>query len=178
MNVNAGWADSWRASLVQLADIRALGIDDLSDIRHLHATAFRIHGGGLYSDQEIDAFVRQVYSNEYADRIHQSHCYGAWIDGHLAGTCGWCPVGDDRTTARISDVFVSPLFARAGLGLMLVRHVEARAVEARFTSFTLRVGYHAIGLFEALGYVMTSQGVYNLADDVPLAVAFMRKSAA
>ncbi len=177
MTERAVWLESWRASLVKLAEIRPIGLDDLSDIRHLHASAFRIQGGGLYSDQEVDAFTRQVYSNDYADRIFRSKCYGAWIEGHLTGTCGWCPAGDDQIAARISDVFVSPLFARVGLGRMLVGHAEQRAQEAGFKSFTLRVGFHAISLFEDLGYRMTSQGVYNLADDVPLPVAFMRKVA-
>lgn len=164
-------------SITDLVDIRPIGIDELSVVRDLHASSFRSLGGAIYTELEVEAFVRQVYSTAYTDRLHSVSCFGAWFDGQLTGTSSWSATGIEKSTARIADVFVSPLYSKLGLGRMLVGYAENSARDAGFTSFTLRVGYHAATLFAELGYMLTSQGVYQLADDVPLAVAFMRKSA-
>lgn len=164
-----------RRNLSSLARTALIGIDDLSDVRHLHVSAFNAIGGSIYTEEEVQAFHQHVNSNTYIDRILAAHAVGAWIEDRLVGTSSWCPVGDDRITARIADLFVDPLFGRQGLGEMLLRHAEEGALAAGFSSFVVRVGYHAVGAFEAAGYNLTSQGIYQLTDDVPLAVVFMRK---
>jgi len=168
---------SKQPSLADVAAVRAITIDDLSDVRHLHASAFRTQGAAVYTEAEIEAFSALVYSTPYMDRVAAAACYGAWIDTQLVGTCSWAPADDDGPTARIGDLFVGSQFARCGLGRMLIGHAEMRAREAGFVSFSARLGVHAAPVFERLGYVITSHGVHHLSDEISLVVVFMRKPA-
>ena len=165
-----------QAPLSGLAHVAPIDLDMMSDVRHLHANAFKTALGAVYTEQEVQAFREHVYCNSYADQIIRTSCFGAWFDGHLAGTASWSASAAEAGTARIAHVFVDPLYGRSGIGRMLLNHVEVIASESGCRAFVLRTGPHAVPFFEAIGYSGTSHGVVQLTEDVSLAVMFMRKS--
>ena len=98
--------------------IRRIGMDDHSSVRHLHAKAMTSQSADALSDAEVAAFVAFVRSVAYSDMLMTEDVHGAFVDGQLIGTAAWHVNGDDGQVARISSVFVHPLFARRGLGLL------------------------------------------------------------
>ena len=162
--------------LSQLVTLRAITLEDLPAVRHLHALAYKVATAARLSEAEIEAFARHVRSVSYCDDLLREHVVCAFIHDELVGTAGWCPADDRGVAARIRSVFVRPLFAREGLGQTLVRDAEARARKAGFREFTVQAGPHAQPFFAALGYEVSSYGTQTLSDGAALPVVFMRRT--
>lgn len=151
----------------------------MSDLRHLHALSARRLAAGMLSDFEIEAFAAHIYSDSYSMRLSEvvraRRLLGARLDGALVATAGWTPANDAGAVARLLGVFVSPLYARQGIGRMLVEMVETQALQAGFAVCTVRAPLGASDFFAALGYDVASHGVWPLDREAALPVAFMRK---
>ena len=155
--------------------IRPVGMDDWANVRYVHATAFRVLAGSDCEPAEADAFAAYVRSQDYADRLQTENLYAGWLDGELVGTAGWTPTDDSGVLARITSVFVRPLFTRMGIGRRLALNAEARARTAGFERFSARATLNAVGFFEKLGYDVTSHGIHIIATEQGMPVTYMRK---
>lgn len=158
--------------------IRPLAIDDMSNVRYIHAQSFRLAGAALYTREEIEDFAAHVQTPGYVDQIRRETLLGGFIGRELVATGGWLPADDGGHVARISSVFVRPMFGGLGIGRLIVTEAESQARRSGFLLFSARVLLNAVGFFEALGYEVASHGVQPLPAERPLPVAFMRKSGA
>ena len=147
------------AALGSRVAIRRIGIDDYSNVRYLHIAAMTAQSFDALSDAEVAGFAAFVRSAAYADALVQEEVYGAFIDGQLIGTAAWQSNGDDGHTARISSVFVDPLFCRLGIGTRLLAEVEGRAWQSGFGKFGSSATINAVPFFDRLGYREASRGV-------------------
>jgi GNAT superfamily N-acetyltransferase len=165
--------------LTGAAEIRPVGIDELSTVRYIHASALRSQAGSSLSDTEIATFAAHVYSDAYTGGLSEAartnRLLGAVIGEELVGTAGWLPASDNGAIARIHGVFVRPMFTGAGIGRTLALATEEQARRAGFSAFTVRATLNAAGFFSGLGYEITSRGAWTLAPGQTLQVAFMRK---
>ena len=159
----------------EAVSIRRIGVDDHSNVRHLHARSMRSQSGDALSDTEIAAFLAYVGSPAYSDCLLADEVFGGFVGGQLVGTAAWQVNGDDGKTARIASVFVHPLFARLGIGGRLLAEVEARACRAGFGRLGTSTTINAVAFFERYGYQEASRGVIALGPDCWLPVAFLRK---
>ena len=158
--------------------IRRIGIDDYADIRYLHIKAMTTHSIDALSESEIAAFVAFVRSPAYTDSLIAEDLFGAFVEGQLVGTASWHVSGDDGRTARISSVFVDPMFGRLGIGRQLLGEVESRAMQSGFHQLGISATINAVPFFEKQDYREASRGVKMLGPDCSLPVAFLRKSVA
>lgn len=164
-----------KADLTDAVTLRPVGVDDISSIRYVHSTSFRILAAEEHTEEEVAAHVDLIQRKEYADEILSSDVTAAWVEDEMVGTAGWGPADDSGTTARIRSVFVRPLFTKCGIGRMLVTHVEAKALKAGFKDFSVRANINSVSFYEKLGFEITSYGVMPTLAGVDLPVAFMRK---
>ncbi len=165
-------------SIADLAIVRRAGIDDYSDIRYVHVAAFKSGTAPQLSDSEIKAFVDHVNSPEYADVLQRMDMLVAIVNGQLVGTAAWCAGDDSGSSARISSVFVDPMFTGCGIGRRLVGEIERRAADAGFERFTIRATANAVAFFQGLGYEVASHGIGSIsAADGTMPVTFLRKLA-
>jgi GNAT superfamily N-acetyltransferase len=148
-----------------------------SDIRSLHASSFRALAAPALDASQVAAYVDWIYSPDYTDVLITQDLLTAYYEHHLVGTAGWIPADDAGVSARISAVYVAPLFARLGIGRRLLAAAEARAEMAGFRSFSARVFPKAFGFFESMGYARSSQGALSIGTDNGIPVTFMRKAA-
>jgi len=155
--------------------IRRVGMDDWASVRYVHASAFRILASSDCEPPELEAFAAYVRSPEYAARLHAENLHAGWLDGELVGTAGWTPADDSGSLARITSVFVRPLFTRLGIGRRLALDAEARARAAGFARFSARATLNSVGFFEKLGYDVTSHGIHAIATEQGMPVTYMRK---
>lgn len=164
----------------EAVELRPIGPDDLADVRHIHAAAFRLMGRPQFSDQQVAAFAAHVYSEGYtsalSDAIRSGSLVGAWLEGNLIGTAGWSPADGVGVVARIRWLFVRPLFTQIGVGTRLLAEVERRALQAGFATFAAEVPLNAVDFFTRFGYSVTSHGLRPLPSVEGMAVAFLRKS--
>ena len=159
------------------ASIRRVTIDEMASVRHVHGNSFRVYAGPYLTAEETAAFLSYIQSPRYTDDLMRSEVYGAVIEGQLVGTAAWRAGDDQGASARISAVFVDPLFTGTGIGHRLVADVEARAHQSGFKRFAARVTINAVPFYERLGYEIASQGVSQIAMPLSLLpVTFLRKS--
>jgi GNAT superfamily N-acetyltransferase len=155
--------------------IRQIGLDDHSNVRHLHARSMRAQSGDALSDAEIAAFLAFVASPGYSDCLLAEEVHGAFVGGQLVGTAAWHVNGDDGQAARIASVFVHPLFVRLGIGGRLLAEVEGRARRSGFDQLGTSATANAVAFFRRYGYQEASRGVKAFGPDCWLPVAFLRK---
>jgi GNAT superfamily N-acetyltransferase len=155
--------------------LNAVGIDDWSEVRALHTAALRRLSGIDPNSAEALRLRDLIYSPEYVEDRSSDNLTAAWIDQQLIGTCGWRPSSDSGASARITGLYVNPLFARLGIGQLLVVNAEQRAAQAGFRVFTSRMPPSTVGFFEHLGYHVTSQGIFTLGPGLEVPMAYVRK---
>jgi GNAT superfamily N-acetyltransferase len=162
------------------ATLRLVEIDELSDVRYIHATAVKALASGQLSEPEIDAFVANVYSEPYTERLAEMvrarRLFGVTVEGKLTTTAGWTPANDSGATARLMAVFVAPMFAGVGLGRLATNAAEDDALQAGFGAAAVRTPVGTAGFFTQLGYEVSSYGVWTLRPKCTLQVAFMRRA--
>jgi putative acetyltransferase len=162
--------------LAKTVSIRLVSLDEYANVRHLHARSMANQSAESLAQTEIDAFLSLVRSPAYSDLLRLESLYGAFLDGQLIGTASWQVNGDDGQAARISSVFVDPMFMRLGIGGRLLMEVEGRAFQSGFNQLGISATLNAVPFFERAGYQVASRGVKNLAPGCALPVAFLRKS--
>ncbi len=152
-----------------------IGLDDWAAVRYVHGAAFVRLASPYLEPNEIELFKIRIASPEYIEDLMREDLFGAWVDRELAGTAGWQPAGDSGTTARITSIFVNPIFTGLGIGARLLVDAETRATYAGFTNFAVRSTPNAVGFFAVLGYEISSHGVSHVATGHDVPVTFMRK---
>lgn len=158
------------------ATVRPAGLDYWAAIRNLHAFSFRSLTGPTIEQSQCEAFVARIFEPDYTDALLTHDLQVAWYDGRPIGTAGWVPSDDRGTVARITSVYVSPLFTRLGIGRQLVTTAEARARAAGFRTYAARAFQPAAPFFEAVGYSRSSQGIQAIGTENGIPVVFMRKT--
>jgi putative acetyltransferase len=158
-----------------LADVRPIGVDDYATVRYLHASSIRAFAAERLTIDEVDALLDYIHSPEYIDKLHSSDPMGAWIEGELAATSGWSVADDTGHSARITQLHVSPLFGRAGLGRLMLQVAEDRAMTGGFMQIGVRAIASGAAFLTHLGYEITSHGVQPLPAGVSIPVVFLRK---
>jgi putative acetyltransferase len=151
-------------------------MDEHTHVRHLHTKSMENQSADSLTDAEMQAFAVFVRSPGYSDLLKEENLYGAFTEGQLIGTASWQVNGDDGQLARISSVFVDPMFLRLGIGKRLLTEVEARAFQSGFNQLSISTTLNAVPFFEKAGYQVASRGVKALGPSCLLPVAFLRKS--
>ena len=157
-------------------DIRGVGLDEYSAVRSVHLAAVRWLASCFLDREEMRPLLTEVGSIEYTDGLFTEDLAGAWIGGDLVGTAGWLAADDTGRSARITSVFVRPLFMRLGVGRMLVREAEARARRHGYRSFSVRATPLSAGFFQRLGYEITSHGSMAVDKERSLPLTFLRRT--
>lgn len=155
-------------------EVRPVGLDDFAHARYVHSTAFRLLVAPFVEDAALKAASERFQGADYTDDLMAQDLQAAWVGEEMVGTAGWITVDDHGRTARITSVFVRPLFTGLGIGRRLVAAAEARARLRGFTEFSVRTLPSTAGFYSRLGYEITSHGATVAGgENVPL--AFMRK---
>jgi N-acetylglutamate synthase-like GNAT family acetyltransferase len=160
-------------SLGERLTLRPIAVDDFSNLRYLHATSLRAQTLDVLSEEEVEAFVKLVYSPEYATLLMKEEVYGAWLDGELIGTVSWHAAGNGGSTASIGGIFVR--HPRLGIGRRLLAEAEARAHQCGFERLSACATANAVPFFLRFGYEKVSRGVRSLSFGCVLPVTFVRK---
>jgi GNAT superfamily N-acetyltransferase len=155
---------------------RAAGLDDYATIRHIQSSAIRALSERMLDAADVSAALATIHSSDYINQLMTKSTFLAVMHGDPIGTCSWSP-GDDRGhAARVSGLFVMPLFQGGGIGRSLLVHVETDASRHGYTRLNAIAPVAVAGLFKDLDYAVTSFGTSReVIPGVSVQVAFMRK---
>lgn len=166
--------------LTLAASFRALGPDDMSDVRYVHTISIGLLSSDILRPEEIEAFRTTVRTPEYAEKLLSNPLIGAFVGPpyarELIGTVSWQPSDENYRLARIRSIFVRPFFTRVGIGSALLAQAEKEARQAGFREFGVGALNNAVGFFERHGYTVSSHGTRNVSPQLALPLTFMRKS--
>jgi len=155
--------------------ISPIAPSDIDAVRSLHKAAWVELAGASHSDQQNQAHLSLIDSDEYANALLSNNLLLARNgSAELLATAGWCPHDTGTAIARIRKVFVRPNTAGTGLGRHIVEAAEQIAKEAGFKSFFVRANANAEGFYARLGYTFIERGEMP-AGGVALPVVFMEK---
>jgi GNAT superfamily N-acetyltransferase len=163
------------SGIAEKAVIRAVDLDDWSAVRALHHSSFQRTVAPLLDDEAVGVATTYMSGPDYIEGLRHENLHAAWLDGFLVGTCGWVPGDDAVAAARITSVFVDPLFNGLGLGRLLVQDAEARAWAGGYRSYSTRAADHAVGFFLALGYEVTAFGLSARTSELAVPITYMRR---
>ena len=157
-------------------EITLLTLDDLSSVRHVHATTFRTFSASMLSDSEIEATIRYIYSQDHLDYLMSHDVYVARIENNVAGTISLVPYRGDAKSARINEMLVHPLYQRMGVGSHLLEVCETDALKKGYCELLTRTISQGEGFMLMHGYHATSHGNLRLKSNVEIRVVYMRKT--
>lgn len=156
--------------------LRRAGIDDYSTIRHIQASAIRSLADKLLDIGDIANATRAIYTPGYIADLFKKTVYVAVLNGDIVGTCAWGPSDDRGSAARISALYVGPLFQSNGIGSRLVDEIMRDATHNGFDRFMVTVPVSVIPLFSGLKFAIASYGTSReVIPDTLMQVAFLRK---
>jgi GNAT superfamily N-acetyltransferase len=161
-----------RPSLV----IRRAGLDDYSTIRSVHASAVRALSDRLVDAADVPRVIKTIYSIAYMTELMAKSAFVALVNGDIVGTGAWSPSDDRGLAARISALFVAPLFQGTGIGRAMIHQLETDANGHGYKRFTAIVPVTLVAFAESAGYGTASFGTSR--DIIPgtdVQVAFVRK---
>lgn len=146
----------------------------------------RVLCGSHYTPDEIETFVEQFGTMDFAV-VEEGHFLVAADDrGKLLGSGGWSrlPPGYQRgigsasaprDIATVRGVFVDPAATRNGIGATIMRHTEADAARHGVSMLRLTAMLSAVALYEALGYRQTARRAIELRDGLSFGCLDMEK---
>ena len=145
----------------------------------------------FYTPQETESAIRFVFGVDSA-LVSDGTYFVAEIDGALAGCGGWSrrrtlyggdqrPMGPPQLldpgvdAARIRAFFVSPDFARRGVGRTLYQHCARAAANAGFRALELMATLPGVPFYSTLGFREVEAVADTLPDGVVLRFVRMRR---
>lgn len=157
--------------------LRPVSIDDIAAVRYVHSQATRFCAAQYLANADTESMTAVIDSEEYIHNLVAAGLTGAWVGGEVVGTVGWKAAGAAPKAARLTMLFVWPLFARAGIGGLLVAHAEAQAYAAGFRSVRARTTAEQAGFFQRLGYKATAQSALRTSAGGRVPIVYLRKDA-
>ena len=162
-------------SITNMITVKPSTIDDFASIRYLHRLSVKVLGTAYHSDMELAARMALIETGQYAKELLYQKLQTAWIQNELVGTSGWTEHDPTEKSAYITSIYTHPLFAREGIGSMMLKKAETSAREAGFTTLMVRANLNASSFFTARGYELIVHDTEAAGTEIFLPVAIMQK---
>ena len=167
---------------------------DVPALQQLIAHSVRGLSKGYYTDEQIESSIKYIFgvdSQLLADETY----FVAEAEGKIIACGGWSkrntlfggdqhkeiadPLLDpSKEAARIRAFFVSPDWARRGIGKMMINLCENEAMKNGFTAVELGATLPGEPLYAAMGYKKQTDIKVNMPDGVLLEIIKMQKQIA
>lgn len=135
--------------------VRAARTDDIPALLAIFRAAVRITAAGDYSAEQIDAWSPPHWPpaqcDAWIERVRALHPFVVEVDGILAG---YADLQDD---GLIDHFYVSPDFARCGVGAALMAQLLACARERGLPALHSHVSRTAQPFFARFGFEVVAQ---------------------
>ena len=157
--------------------IRPAERDDLDAIAALQTAAIMAFGIETYGEAACQAWSRIGVQVRHS-LLASGSFFVAEEESGIVGVAGWTGDSREADCAWPRYVFVSPDAGRRGVGRDLMAHVEAAAIAAGRSRFTLWSSLNAVPFYQALGYRVIKPARWPVADGIEMEHRLMEKRAA
>lgn len=156
-----------------MAFVRRAKLEDARSIRRVHVEAVRALCAGHYAAAEIEAWIAPRPEKHYDEAIGGKDFYVAEEGDEVVGFAVL-----NRHESEVEAVYVSPRAARRGVGMLLLRTLEARAREHGLKGLHLCASLNAVPFYERAGFARAELTAHRLPGGVDIACVRMTKELA
>lgn len=150
--------------------VRRARREDNEAVGRLHVASIRELCRTHYRPEEIEAWAAPRAVGFYVKAIERKEFYVAEEDGELIGFGTLNPAGGE-----VEAVYVHPAATGRGVGLTLLRTLEARALSLGLESLRLCASLNAVEFYERAGFVRGRVTSHRLAHGAEIACVSMSK---
>ena len=153
-----------------MVTVRRARQEDCRPITQVHVNAVKAIHSHHYAPNEIEAWAVPHPLESYEQAVVDKEFYVADDDDVIVGFGVL-----DQNNDLIEAVYVSPEANGQGLGLMLLRTLEARACALGIRMLRLNASLNAVEFYKRAGYVGHEEAKYRLATGVEIRCVPMLK---
>ena len=179
-------------AVAERCSLRRARPEDIQALNALITRSARELSVGFYTAEQAEAAIRHVFGVDSA-LVDDGTYFVAEVDGLIAGCGGWSHRrtlygGDQRKVgenlhldpeidaARIRAFFVSPDWARRGIGRCILEACATAAGAAGFATLELMATLPGVPMYAACGFTEVERVVDRLPDGTDLPFVRMRRS--
>ncbi len=151
--------------------IRPAVEDDAEPLHRIFKTSVQQLAKNHYSPEQITAWSSRRKPKDYLPAIRLHKVWIADVDRKPAGY-----VQLEIQTGEVQAVFVSPEYARKGVGTELMLFMEQVARKTGLTLLFLRASLNAVPFYQKLGYLETEKIVHRTDDGMEFDCVNMHKA--
>jgi N-acetylglutamate synthase-like GNAT family acetyltransferase len=151
--------------------VRRAKEDDGETIGHVHRRSIREICGALYPPEIIEAWAAPRKAEHYAKAIRDKDFFVA--EDREGAVVGFGVL--NREAREVEAVYVHPEVKRRGVGMKILRALEAVARDAGLETLRLNASLNGIPFYERAGYVWREEGAHRLANGAEIACVLMDK---
>ncbi len=174
--------------------IRKATLVDQDFLKELIAQSIRTLGADVYSSEQIEAALKGAFGVD-TQLIQDGTYFVVEQNGTIVACGGWsfrktlfgsnehqerdpAELNPKIDAAKIRAFFVSPEYARQGLGKAILMRCEAEAKARGFRRAEMMATLPGIKLYSAMGYRGTEQILYQMTPELSIEFLPMSKSLA
>ena len=151
--------------------IRRARQEDCHSIGSVHTAAVRGISKGVYTPEEIEAWAVPRDPSDYEESIRSKEFFVAEDEGAIVGFGVL-----NQEIGEVEAIYVSPTVGRRGIGLEVLRKLEARASDLGISELRLNASLNAAQFYQRAGYVAQEPSKYRLLTGVEIACLPMVKA--
>ena len=151
--------------------VRRATEDDVEAIGHVHRRSIREICGALYPPEVVEAWAAPRKAEHYSKAVRNKDFYVAEDAGGVVIGFGVL----NRETLEVEAVYVHPEVKRRGVGMKILRTLEALARDAGLETLRLNASLNGVPFYERAGYAWREQGTHRLANGAEIACVLMDK---
>jgi len=153
-----------------ITNVRNARIEDAPFIAQVHRASVEGVSPSLYTAEEIESWSRPRTTANYEELIRDKEFLVAEAEDGIVGFGVLNP-----SNSVIEAVYVDPAASGRGIGMDLMRKLEARAISLGLTQLQLSASLNAVPFYRKAGYVGEAQQKYKLQTGVEIACVPMSK---
>ena len=151
--------------------IRRARQEDCHSIGNVHTSAVKGIRTGVYTPEEIQAWAVPREPSSYEEHIRSKEFFVAEDEGAIVGFGVL-----NQENGEVEAVYVSPTTGGRGIGLEILRKLEARASDLGIRELRLNASLNAAAFYQKAGYIPQAPSKYRLLTGVEIACVPMVKA--
>jgi GNAT superfamily N-acetyltransferase len=156
---------------MKMTSIRSARLEDAEAIARVHVASVEAISTSLYTPEELEAWSRPRTISNYEELIRTREFLVADDQNGIVGFGVLNPA-----TSIIEAVYVDPAAAGRGIGMELMRELEARAADLGIKQLHLNASLNAVPFYRKAGYSGDAQQNYKLQTGIEIACVPMSKT--
>jgi N-acetylglutamate synthase-like GNAT family acetyltransferase len=154
-----------------MISVRRARIEDARSIAQVHVASVEGISTSLYTAEEIESWSRPRTIANYEELIRTREFLVAEAQNGIVGFGVL-----NRSSSVIEAVYVAPVASGRGIGMELMRELEARAASLGLKQLQLNASLNAVPFYRKAGYSGDAQQKYKLQTGVEIACVPMSKT--